>query len=1169
MLKFKGLRLSGFKSFVDRTEIEIGPGLTGIIGPNGCGKSNVLDALRWTMGEGSAKKMRGSEMDDVIFSGSASRSRRRSADVTVILDNSSRQAPSAFNNEDEIEVARRIERDSGSSYKINGRVVRARDVQLLFADTLSGVHSPALVSQGKITNIISAKQHDRRQILEESAGITGLYARRHEAELRLRRADENLLRLQDILENLNTRYRALKRQAGDARKYKALGQEIRELEKEKLYAQWCMESQKYKDASCAYKKAETAVQNAMKVVSQLTQTEKISCEELPEYREKEAEAAASYQAYNLSLQRLDDEAKRIHQQIKDIKYQLSQIHNDMEHSVYIGKESETALIKIKEEKHELETKKQTHARDLEKLKSELENKSVALKKIEDHYQNALTKDAQQSAQIQTLKNNIQRDIQRLESTKEKIKSIETNLEETRRLSGEEPNKLESVKYDKAQAEKKHEKLISMLTDLEGQGEEKQKKVKECQDHVSECLARRDEISHEIKALESISFIEHKQGSSPVINDLKVGNGFEKALGIALGDSLNSSLNNAHAGRIWKEILFSNLPELPENIESLNNHVEAPKALMPALKMIGVVESYSYGEKLQNYLLPGQALVDKSGNYWRWDGYHVKADQQDDLATRQLEQRNRYELLQKKLPESESEVAKAQEKLRLKEESLAATVNEAQEIREEIESTNRRLADFQSTINDIIVSQSENEKHVAKLEEGLVFAKEDEKELEKQLRDNKGKLVALDTNRRDSSDYGDINLEKIKKELDNLRQDHLDTTRKYENARQEESRREARLQALADERVNIQNRSIRAEKHIQDLQARQEELESKLKELESKPESLAQEREKLLESISNLEKKRQDAAEALERAEHKAADAQQALKDAERTLSDSKERRAHAEAAQTSAKENLEKIESGIFDSYEQKPEELLDDNKKSAIDNMSFDSLKKELNDKEDMLALKKQKRDSLGAVNLKADEEIETLNSELEELEGEKQELVKAISELREGIQKLNKEARERLVKAFDTVNSHFQSLFTRLFNGGKAYLSLVDSDDPLESGLEIYAQPPGKSLQSLSLLSGGEQTLTAISLIFAMFLSNPSPICILDEVDAPLDDNNVDRVCGLLEEVAKQGQTRFLVITHHRLTMARMDRLYGITMAEKGVSKLVSLDMNQQLDMLEETTG
>ena len=549
-------------------------------------------------------------------------------------------------------------------------------------------------------------------------------------------------------------------------------------------------------------------------------------------------------------------------------------------------------------------------------------------------------------------------------------------------------------------------------------------------------------------------------------------------------------------------------------------------------------------------------MSKDGTYWRWDGFCVKADAPDHHAQR-LEQQNKLDDLLKKHPaiiKAKEDAQSALDKLLTKQSTLRETLNEARESAKTCETSLNEKRDAWNAVRE---EHTRIESEKSRLNETISLAAQDIKDVKATLQADKYALEALDS----SADTDkEKQLETVRDSLNEARQSYSAAVRAYDLFVQEQNTRNARLQAIGDERVNLQNRSIRSRERIKDLDERTETLTEKLKTLDKRPDNFEADKAKLLSALSEIEEQRNQAAEKLAAAENEVAETDKALKDAERVLGESRESRAHSQALLSSMDEQREKLNASIVEKFDMKPEDLP---QHSAIDPEKETGDLESLKSKKDKLI---RERDSIGAVNLRAEEEAAELEKEVGGMLHERNDLIQAIEELRSGIQKINDEARERLVVAFEHVNAHFQRLFLRLFGGGKAHLALIESDDPLNSGLEIFAQPPGKALQSLSLLSGGEQTMASIALIFAMFLTNPSPICVLDEIDAPLDDANVDRVCDLLEEIAERGETRFVIITHHRLTMARMDRLYGVTMAEKGVSQLVSVDLQQSFDFLEE---
>jgi len=1157
MIQFNKLRLHGFKSFVDKTELEIGPGLTGIVGPNGCGKSNLVEALRWAMGENSSKRMRGGSgsMDDVIFSGTEKRPARNVAEVTILLDNSKHTAPAPYSTVEEIEVVRKIERENGSGYRINGKNVRARDVQLLYADVMSGANSPYLVSQGRVTALINAKPSERRLILEEAAGITGLYARRHEAELRLRATDNNLKRLEDLVGSMDGRLQSLKKQARQATKYRNLSTDIRQLETMISSLEWSRAHEKLREVESAFGVAESAVAEHMLVVSQLTQTQNVQSEDLPDLRREEAEMSAALQARRLALQRLEDEAARLTQQLSETRSQLEQTSTDRAHEQLTLEENTNVLQRLEGEERSLLSAAASADEDLQarqQARTEIQSETDTL---EEKFRALTDSFATDRAHKQSLDNQTNQNRSRRDNLSTRLSSITQQLEQ-KKAEQQEADVTVDLRSDIEKLEQETETLRATLSNLE----ENLNKVREDRESSRRLLQEKEndksKLLSEIRTLETIVNSFSEEGFKPVFEDVQADKGFELALSRALGDALMGS-TDSDAPVVWRErfIDTNDTSPLPNGSVALTPHVSAPDVLKLALSQIGVVDTVEDGERLSSTLKPGQSLVSRDGAYWRWDGLFVRETASDRLAV-QLQQKNRLADVQKQLPAAE-EAVETQRALKEKAEaSHTETQAKQSEAQSALRTSDQTLREKRIALTRAVEAQSGRQAELAKLEEALSLVTTDLEAINETLRINESELAAFDAN---SFEDQQAKINEAREALSNARGRLQDAIRDHELARQEQGRRQARLQAIGDERVNLQNRCIRARERLKELDEREESLKAKAEDLHSRPDDIKKDSEELLSRITTQEQERAVVSDKLAAVEAELADTNKALKEAEGLLSTAREARAHAQATASERMQQMEALRQYIEEYFGVTPEEL----KAQAAINPEEPA--------PDLDRLKQQKdkavrdRDLIGPVNLRADQEAEELENEFAGILNEKNDLVEAITELRQGIQKLNNEARERLEIAFEKVNAHFRDMFTRLFNGGKAHLALIEAADPLEAGLEIFAQPPGKTLQSLSLLSGGEQTLTAVALIFAMFLTNPSPICVLDEVDAPLDDANVDRFCDMLDEFADRGETRFLVITHHRLTMARMNRLYGVTMSERGVSQLVSVDMNQQMDFLE----
>ena len=856
-MKFKKIKILGFKSFVDQTDIDIEEGLTGIVGPNGCGKSNVVESLRWCMGETSPKSMRGSGMEDVIFSGTSDRPARNNAEVTISLDNKARTAPSEFNEEEEIQIKRKIEKDRGSEYRINGKEVRARDVQRLFADLSTGAHSPSLISQGRVGALINAKPIDRRAVLEEAAGISGLHSRRHEAELKLKAAETNLQRLKDIMRQLTSQISNLKKQAQQAETYKTISSEINRLEGVVMYLKWYNLKESFEKSNENLQSSESQIQKYTLEVTQATTNQAKANEKIKPLREKEIEAAAKLNRINLERESLDHEEERIKEAKNNLERTIQQIIGDFEREQFQLKDAKKDLEILNAKKNHTNNDQGIHEIDNEKIDS--------LKEEKDQLEAQITDLEKNIEQYNTIKNSKRDDWQRTIVSNENIMS-------------------------------KH----STLKEVEGY----------------------DDTSNWTK--------------------------------------------------IFTEKFYASLTEITQKV--------------------------SEAEEVSN-----KAKV----------AYEKASNDAKDAATLSLELR---------------------EKLRQKD----------------------------------------------------------------------------------------------------IEQKYSDWTYEFQRL----------------------TKSIKSSnEHIEELTLRKKKSEEELKKISNRPEEIAQRRGQLIETKGFAETERQFAADRLAEADNELKKIEGSLRSAQNDLANIRESKGRTEATKELAESRLKELDEESQEKFYCKPQDIIQ--KLEITDDLEAIRFNMERN--EAKLERLKQQRETMGAVNLRADLETKEIDDELETMSTEKNELDAAIKKMRESIEELNKEGRTRLLKAFDTVNNHFQDVFVKLFNGGKAHLELVDADDPLDAGLEMMVSPPGKKLQSMSLLSGGEQALTAMSLIFAIFLTNPSPICVLDEVDAPLDDANVERFCNLLDDISAKTQTKFMIITHHALTMSRMDRLFGVTMAERGVSQIVSVDLKR----------
>ena len=875
MIKFKKLKVKGFKSFVEPTEVIIEQGLTGIVGPNGCGKSNLVEAFRFVMGELSPKQMRGSELDDVIFNGTSGRPAWDIAEVTIDLDNTDRQAPSLFNQSDEIEVTRRIWRGEGSEYRVNGKEVRLKDVQLLFADAATGARSTSMVSQGRVGAIIAAKPEQRRNLLEEAAGITGLHSRRHEAELRLNATETNLERVKDLLKAQEEQLEVLKKQSKQAERYKNIQKDITKARAAVFYKRWEVEKTKLEEVSAKLKDQDSLVSDQTQEVAKVNvEYEKVQ-ESLPTMRLKESQIAAELQKHTINLDNQEKEIDRANSAVEETQIRIQQIKNDMDREQFLFDDAKENMERVREEK------------------------SILEKQQGDLFLDSNDKD-----------------------------NIETGSQ---------------------------------------------------------------------------------RNNNPIIDYLDFEDGYEKAVAAVFSDELIASINEEQASH-WRVLIYNQNSVFPDGITKFSNLIKAPENLKKKLDFVGLIKEKSSVLNLQENLLPGQILVSLEGEIWRWDGYVSKGKQNSSTKA--------------------------------------------------------------------VLEQLKNR----------------------------------------------------------------------------------RLKQLTKEEQQWMDISSKAQQRLDELKDREVKLHQDLEELRSMPNTISTEKTRLQSLINDNKQEYDKIAGELQQQEQAANEINKKLKLEEVKLTELREEKIRLEGSIETINETIRQLSSqvkerigielsGLFDLAEINPNKILGE----------VDDLERRL---ERLIA----EQERLGGVNLLAEQESQELEEKVSSIKKDQSDLLAAIAKLREAIDSLNTEGRQRLLAAYGVVNENFQKLFVQLFGGGKAYLKFTDESDPLQAGLEIYASPPGKKLQNLTLLSGGEQALTALSLLFAVFLSNPAPICVLDEVDAPLDDTNVDRFCSLVEEIAKTSSTKFLVITHHRMTMARVNRLFGVTMPEQGVSQLVSVDLEKAIEIREQ---
>ena len=1140
---FSRLTLSGFKSFVEETELLIEPGMTGIVGPNGCGKSNLVEALRWAMGEASARRLRGSEMDDLIFGGTVNRPARNIAEVTLRLDNSERTAPAAFNESDEIEISRRIERGEGSSYRINGKDVRARDVQVLFADAATGSRSTALVSQGQIEAIIQAKAMDRRGLLEEAAGITGLYSRRHEAELRLRAAETNLERLEDVVAALEAQLASLKRQARQATRYKNLSDHIRKAEAAVLHLRWTEAEASRAGAESRLEGAVTAVQDLTRGAGVAATRQAEAAARLPELRQAEAAAAAALQRLTLARDALDEEEARVAAALAGARERLEQNSADQGRESARLEDARAAMVRLAAERTGLEAAAEEE-RDAEKRAEE----ALALARAETSaLETRLAELAERVAAAEARRADLAGRLIQLNARK-------TRLAEQRaeaRATHEALEKESESRAEMAALETAIERAREGLETLRGESaaaEEARVLSQEIEASGRDALRHAEDqaskLRAEAEALAQLLAVADSELWPPLIDALTVEPGLEAALGAALGDDLSAPADEA-APVHWRT--FAALTEaapLPAGAEPLSAYVSAPPALARRLSQTGIVAGAAAGARLSRDLAPGQRLVTREGMLWRWDGFTV-ADAEASQPARRLAQRNRLKALDAEMRDAEAAAAKARGAHGEAAAGAKARAEEESRLRQAVRESETALEARRQEHARLIRATAESNSRLQAAAEAIERLAADISETERDIFEVASSQAALE----DTESHRE-RLKGLREELAELRAALAERQRAYDLLARESAARAQRIGDIGEEHESWSSRAKTAEETLAELSLRKQSIGEEIAGLAERPAAIQAERMSLADKVEAAEAARSAAADTLAAAETALREADQALKAEETRLAAAREDRVRAEGLVEQAEQTIATLRERIAERLEAAPEEL------GEIGGIDPDS-PPEMEAAERRFERLVRERDNMGPVNLRAQQEAEELGEQIASMEAERDDLIKAIARLRHGIGELNREGRARFVAAFEEVNTHFQELFTKLFGGGRAHLELTESDDPLEAGLEIMASPPGKRLQVLSLLSGGEKALTTIALLFAVFLTNPAPICVLDEVDAPLDDTNVMRFCALVEEIAREGHTRFLLVTHHRTTMARMDRLFGVTMPERGVSRLVSVDL------------
>ena len=1127
-MRIRRLKLSGFKSFVEPTELRVEPGLTGVVGPNGCGKSNLLEAIRWVMGEGSPKSLRGDGMEDVIFAGTATRPAREFAEVSMLIEHDHEDEGGG-----EGEVTRRIERGAGSAYRIDGRDVRAKDVSLLFADAATGAHSPALVSQGKIASIIAAKPTERRLLLEEAAGISGLHARRKDAEQKLRAAEANLARLSELLGDQEQRAAALRRQARAAERYRQLTDKIRAVEARLVHARWAEADAATEQARRDAASAEQEVEQLRVQVEGLRAAQEQAEAELSERRRATADARArgSEVAHQLATARArrDTVARRL--------AELERLHaagaEDIGREEALKDDATGAIAQLEEERSRIEKRLADGEGEASRIASELSELESRSRDSEAALADLLARQAAMRAErrvAEAASESARAHASRVQGERDKLKqqlSALSDGSEDARSRDEAIARAAKAAKDRADAEARLAQAEQGRSAAADARDETESELAKARAALSAARAEHDALSRALQ-----------QGGGAAVTQLNAEPGYEQALAAALGDDADAEIGSEGARRWQGSDVEAGDPTLAAGLDCLADHVRAPAELLRRLRQVGVADADT-GQPLA----VGQRLVTREGRMRRWDGF--LAEGAGAAAAERLIRANRLNELSGQVPKLEAKVAECDGKRKAAFEGLDRLRQEAEAARSEALRAERDMREAERASDSAAAAIERADAQRGALEQRLG-------DLDPLTRAAAEAVTGAETALGSLPDPADLEaeVERARGVAGEAGKAVADKRAEAATRARETSAARERHAGAGREQGEWRRRLEHAEGRLEQARDRLAKLRKEREELESEPEVLDGQVAALEQESAGTEAAHSQAAAAEKEAEAKLGEAAAAVSAASEASASARERRAAAQArseAQEARRAEYARICLEKFECLPQRlPETLGFDPSEVRDSEVESETLEKLTAD-----------RERIGPVNLVAEQELAEIEEERGRGAAEAEELTQAIHRLRGSIGNLNREGRVRLLEAFERVNDHFRSLFTTLFEGGQAHLELVESDDPLEAGLEIMAQPPGKRLQSLTLLSGGEQALTAIALIFALFLTNPAPICVLDEVDAPLDDANVERFCDLLDRMTQETDTRYLIVTHNAVTMSRMHRLYGVTMIEKGVSRLVSVDL------------
>ncbi len=1127
------LRIAGFKSFAEAAMVELRPGLTGVVGPNGCGKSNVVEALRWAMGEANARTLRGAEMDDVIFAGTGLRAARNIAEVTIVLEDTAGLLPGSLAGAAELEVVRRIERGGGSQYRVNGHELRARDVQTLFADLASGARASAMVSQGRVAALIAARPEERRQLLEEAAGITGLHSRRAEAVTRLRAAELNLERAGDARAAREAELATLRRQARQAARARALGDEAATAEAALLALQQARAVLARLDALDALARAEASVDQASANAALSAEAAHEAAALLPALRDAETAARDALERARIARQGVAVEAARAEAARAEAERRWTQLSRDLAHAESQSTAAVAAEARLRTEAAQLAAAQDDAPAQLAHATAAAASTAKAAQDAEAAAAAAIERSArlvaEQAGALQARRlagdraRRAEAEHRRLEA--EQHQAAAATLPAARLAAAEAA--LAAAEAQLADANDAADRAERLRADRATAAAAAHAARGPAEAALSACLA-------ELRALEEVLATRPAEGWAPVMDRITVPPGLEAAVAAALGDGLTAA-EDASAGRHWRA-----LPAPLVTAGTLAELVAAPPALARALAAVALVASPEAGQAAQPSLAPGRSVVTREGGLWRWDGYAAAPGAADSAAHAavRLRQRNRLAGLRQRHAEAAAAQATARDACRRADAAVAESAAAEQAARAARRAAEPQPERARAALATLRSQAAQAEARLAAAAAALARA---EPEATAAATAEAEARAALDAIADPAAARAAA--EAARSAQAAARTEAAAAARALDARHRDDHARQARQRTLLAEQEDWRLRSAEAVIRTTDLRARQAELAAARDASEAAPGQTAARVAQATAAEAAALSAHQDAAGRSTEAAAASAAAGRSAQQADAKLAAAREAMLRAEAATTAAETALAAVLERVRATTTPLPGAPDLSPAAEAAARARAERARREFG--------------AVGPVNLLAESAAAELEQAAALDAANCEELAAAVAKLRSALGHLNREGRERLAAIFAQVDGFFQALFARMFGGGRAQLALVGSDDPLEAGLEIYAQPPGKKLTSLTLLSGGEQALTALCLIFATFRCTPSPLCVLDEVDAPFDDANVARFCDLLQTLVAETGTRFLVITHHALTMARMDRLYGVTMQERGVSTLLGVDL------------